>query len=52
MQYEAGGGASMTPRKPCPSVPGPLEEYAQHFDDLFGQLAQRRGFRESLQGVL
>lgn len=42
----------MTPRKPCPSVPKPLEEYAQRFDDVFGQLAQRRSFREYLLGLL
>jgi len=42
----------MTPRKPCPAVPGPLEEYAQRFDDLFRQLAQRRSFRAYLQGLL
>jgi hypothetical protein len=42
----------MTPRKPCPTVPKPLEEYAQHFDDVFGQLAQRRSFREYLLGLL
>jgi len=41
----------MTPRKPCPPVPGPLEAYAQGFDDLFGQLAQRRGFCEYLLGL-
>jgi DDE superfamily endonuclease len=52
MQYEVGGGTSMTPRKPCPSAPGPLEAYAQRFDDLFAQLAQRRSFREYLQGLL
>ena len=42
----------MTPRKLCPPVPGPLEEYAQRFDDLFGQLAQRRSFRQYLLGLL
>jgi SRSO17 transposase len=29
-----------------------LEAYAQYFDDLFSQLAQRRSFREYLQGLL
>jgi DNA-binding transcriptional LysR family regulator len=33
-------------------VPGLLEEYAARFDDLFGRLAQRRGFREYLAGLL
>jgi len=42
----------MTPRKPCPTVPKPLEEYAQHFDNVFGQYAQRRSFREYLLGLL
>lgn len=42
----------MTPRKPCPALPGPLEEYAGHFDDLFGHKAQRRSFRAYLQGLL
>ena len=42
----------MTRRQPCPAAPGPLEEYAARFDDLFGRLAQRRGFREYLVGLL
>lgn len=42
----------MTPRLPVPSAPGPLEGYAAHFDDLFATLAQRRGFRAYLQGLL
>src|SRR6266581_3359401 len=42
----------MTRRLPCPAAPGPLEEYAARFDDLFGSLAQRRGFREYLAGLL
>jgi hypothetical protein len=33
-------------------APGPLEDYAARFDDLFGRLAQRRGFREYLAGLL
>src|SRR3712207_2878860 len=39
-------------RRACPPAPGPLEEYAQQFDDLWGTLAQRRSFREYLQGLL
>jgi hypothetical protein len=31
---------------------GLLEGYAARFDDLFGSLAQRRGFREYLAGLL
>src|SRR5918998_2167097 len=42
----------MTKRLPCPPAPGPLEEYAAQFDDRLGRLAQRRGFREYLQGLL
>jgi SRSO17 transposase len=42
----------MTERLPCPTAPGPLEGYAAEFDPLFGPLAQRRGFREYLQGSL
>lgn len=42
----------MTARRPCPLAPGPLEEYAARFDDLFFSLAQRRGFREYLTGLL
>ncbi|WP_369263715.1 MULTISPECIES: hypothetical protein [unclassified Streptomyces] len=29
-----------------------MEEYAVRFDDLFFSLAQRRGFREYLAGLL
>ncbi|MFI6006060.1 hypothetical protein ACIA98_37740 [Streptomyces sp. NPDC051366] len=42
----------MTARVPCPPAPGPLEAYAAAFDDLFRSLAQRRGFREYLTGLL
>ncbi|WP_172388026.1 IS701 family transposase [Streptomyces sp. MNP-20] len=42
----------MTARRPCPPAPGPLEDYASCFDDLFASLAQRRGFREYLTGLL
>ncbi len=42
----------MTKRVPCPPAPGPLEAYAARFDDLFSTLAQRRGFRECLAGLL
>jgi SRSO17 transposase len=42
----------MTRHRPCPAAPGPLEEYAVRFDDLFSRLAQRRGFREYLAGLL
>ncbi|MFD8565004.1 IS701 family transposase [Streptosporangium canum] len=42
----------MTARLPCPAAPGPLEDYAARFDDLFSALGQRRGFREYLAGLL
>jgi hypothetical protein len=42
----------MTQRLACPPAPGPLEDYAARFDDLFETLAQRRGFRAYPQGVL
>src|SRR5246500_5500680 len=42
----------MTRRLPCPVAPGPLEGYAARFDDLFGSVAQRGGFREYLAGLL
>jgi len=42
----------MTKRLPCPPAPGPLEDYAAQFDALFARLAQRRGLRAYLQGLL
>jgi hypothetical protein len=36
----------------CPPAAGPLEDYAVRFDDVFSRLAQRRGFRELLTGLL
>ncbi len=42
----------MTRRLPCPPAPGPLEDYAVRFDDLFSAVGQRRGFREYLTGLL
>ena len=42
----------MTRRRACPPAPGPLEAYAAQFDPLFGMLAQRRSFREYVQGLL
>jgi hypothetical protein len=43
---------AMTKRLPCPPAPGPLEDYAAQFDALFTRLAQRRGLRGYLQGLL
>jgi len=42
----------MTARRVCPPAPGPLEDYATRFDSLFVSLAQRRGFRKYLTGLL
>jgi DDE superfamily endonuclease len=42
----------MTSRRPCPPAPGPLEHYAQQFDPLLASVAQRRGLRDYLQGLL
>jgi hypothetical protein len=42
----------MTTRRPCPPAPGLLEDYAAQFDVLFSSLAQRRGLRDYLQGLL
>jgi hypothetical protein len=42
----------MTRPAACPPAPGPLEGYAARFDDLFTRVAQRRGFREYLAGLL
>jgi hypothetical protein len=42
----------MTARQAATPVPGPLEAYAQQFDDLFERRPQRDGFRRYLEGVL
>jgi SRSO17 transposase len=42
----------MTTRRPCPPAPGLLEDFAAQFDGLFSSLAQRRGLRDYLQGLL
>ncbi len=42
----------MTTRLPVAPSPGPLEDYATRFDDLFGARAQREGFRRYLEGLL
>lgn len=42
----------MTKRQPVPAAPGPLEDYAAAFDEVFCSFAQRRGFREYLTGLL
>src|SRR5919112_553251 len=42
----------MTKRYPVSSAPGPLENYAQSFDELFGARAQRHSFRRYLEGLL
>ena len=42
----------MTARQAATPVPGPLEAYAQRFDDLFERRPQRDGFRRYLEGLL
>jgi DDE superfamily endonuclease len=42
----------MTGRYPVSPAPGPLEDYAHSFDDLFGARAQRHSFRRYLEGLL
>ncbi len=42
----------MTKRSPVSPAPGPLEGYAESFDDLFGARAQRYSFRRYLEGLL
>jgi hypothetical protein len=42
----------MTKRSPVSPAPGPLENYAGRFDDLFGARAQRQGLRRYLEGLL
>src|SRR3954447_13282173 len=42
----------MSQRLACAPGPGPLETYARPFDPRFGTLAQRRGLRAYLQGLL
>ena len=42
----------MTKRSPVSPAPGPLEDYARCFDDLFGARAQRHSFRRYLEGLL
>ncbi len=42
----------MTKRLSVAPAPGPLEDFAERFDDLFGARAQREGFRRYLEGLL
>jgi hypothetical protein len=42
----------MTKRYPVSPAPGPLEDYAIRFDDLFGARAQRHAFRRYMEGLL
>jgi hypothetical protein len=42
----------MTERLPATPAPGPLEDFAQHFDGLFSKRNQREGFRRYLEGLL
>jgi SRSO17 transposase len=42
----------MTERVAATLAPGPLEDFAQTFDDLFAKRSQREGFRRYLEGLL
>jgi hypothetical protein len=42
----------MTQRQAVAPAPGPLEAYAQQFDDLFSKRNQRDAFRRYLEGLL
>ena len=42
----------MTKRSPVSPAPGPLENYAESFDELFAARAQRHSFRRYLEGLL
>jgi hypothetical protein len=42
----------MTRHYPVSPAPGPLEDHAMSFDDLFGARAQRHAFRRYLEGLL
>ncbi len=42
----------MTKRLEVERAPAPLEEYAKHFDKLFGKSNQREGFRRYVEGLL
>ncbi len=42
----------MSKRLPVTPAPGPLEEYSQHFDELFSLRNQRESFRRYLEGLL
>jgi SRSO17 transposase len=42
----------MTKRLEVEKAPAPLEEYAKHFDGLFGKSNQREGFRRYVEGLL
>ena len=42
----------MTKRYPVSPAPGPLEDFAECFDDLFGARAQRHSFRRYMEGLL
>ncbi len=42
----------MTKRIEVERAPAPLEEYAKHFDGIFGKSNQREGFRRYVEGLL
>ncbi len=49
---EKEAGKKMTKRLEVAPAPAPLEEYAKHFDGLFGKSNQREGFRRYVEGLL
>ena len=51
-EQSSGRDAAMTKRLSVAPAPGPLEDFAERFDDLFGARAQREGFRRYLEGLL
>jgi hypothetical protein len=50
--YSACMRTAMSHRLPVLPAPGPLEAYAQAFDELFPKRTQRAGFRRYLEGLL
>lgn len=46
------GGVAVTKRVPVEPAPGPLEDYAAQFDDLFSNRSQSEGFRRYVEGLL
>ena len=43
---------TMSHRHPVDPAPGPLEDFARAFDELFTRQSQRNGFRRYIEGLL